>query len=147
MLRILLISVLLLAGCGDGVPGGVTGSKEKPNLAAQFFSGPLTPEGKFYDALQKAESGSAKDQLGLAKKYYSGDGTARDLAKAAKWFEKAAEQGSEFAQYKIAVMYDQGEGVTKDPAKALYWWQKAAEQGNTDAQESLKHLSAKVNPA
>jgi len=142
MRRVLLISVLIIAGCGDNVPGSKTEAEPKPNLASQFFSGPLSPEGKFVEVKQKAEAGSTKDMVGLARRYYIGDGVAKNAAKAAEWYEKAAEQGSDFAQYKIAEMYAKGDGVPKDTAKAAEWWQKSAAQGNTDAQESLERLAA-----
>ena len=142
MRNVLLVSLLIIAGCGDKAPDSATGAGPKPNLAAQFFSGPLTPEGKFYEVLQKAEAGSTKDMIGLARRYHSGDGVAKNAAKAAEWYEKAAEQGSDFAQYKLAVMYENGDGVTKDTAKAIEWWEKAAAQGNTDARESLDLLAA-----
>ena len=142
MRRVLLISMLIIAGCGDKESGSETISGSKPNLASQFFSGPLSPEGKFVEVKQKAEAGSAKDQLGLARRYYNGDGVAKNVAKAAEWYQKAAEQGSDFAQYKLAEMYAKGEGVPKDTAKAAEWWQKSAAQDNKDAQEALKRLSA-----
>lgn len=142
MRRIFLISMLLLAGCGDEVPGNVTEGLSKKNTTMEFMSGPLSPEGKFTDLSDKAATGSVKDQVSLARRYYLGDGTAQDLAKAAELYEKAAEQGSDFAQYKLAAMYDQGEGVAKDPAKAIYWWKKAAEQDNTDARDELKKRGA-----
>ncbi|MDP1997912.1 MAG: tetratricopeptide repeat protein [Gallionella sp.] len=134
--------MLIIAGCGDKESGSETETKPSGNLASQFFSGPLSPEAKFTEMKQKAEAGSAKDQLGLARRYYAGDGVAKNNAKAAEWYEKAAEQGSDFAQYKLAVMYDKGEGVPKDTAKAVEWWKKSAAQGNRDAQESLERLSA-----
>lgn len=140
MRRVLLISMLIIAGCGDMEPGSETKAEPKPNLASQFFSGPLTPEGKFVEVKQKAEAGSTKDMVGLARRYHTGDGVAIDNAKAAEWYEKAAEQGSDFAQYKIAEMYATGDGVPKDTAKAAEWWQKSAAQGNTDAQKSLDSL-------
>ena len=56
MRRVLLISMLIIAGCGDGESGSKTEAEPKPNLASQFFSGPLTPEGKFVEVKQKAEA-------------------------------------------------------------------------------------------
>jgi uncharacterized protein len=141
MRKVLFISMLVIAGCGDREPASEAKAEPKPNLASQFFAGPLTPEGKFAEVKQKAEAGSTKDMVGLARRYYNGDGVAKNAAKAAEWYEKAAEQGSDFAQYKIAEMYAKGDGVPKDTAKAAEWWQKSAAQGNTDAQESLKRLS------
>src|SRR3989339_10660 len=98
MRRILLISMLIIAGCGDKVPGSETNGEPKPNLASQFFSGPLTPEGKFYEVKQKAEAGSTKDMVGLARRDHTGDGVPKDDAKAAEWWQKAAAQGNTDAQ-------------------------------------------------
>lgn len=144
MRRIILVMMLAIAGCGERGPGSKTeadGEVGQPtSLNSQFGSGPQTPEQKFAEVKRKAESGNAKDQLGLARMYYNGDGVTKDDAKAAEWYEKAAGQGNAFAQYNLGMMYAKGEGVSKDPAKAAEWWHKAAAQGNEAAQESLKGL-------
>jgi len=143
---VVLMMLLIIAGCGERAPGSKTDDDAHPaqntSLNSQFGSGPQSPEDKFAEMKRKAESGDAKAQLGLARMYYNGDGTTKDDAKAAEWNLKAAEQGNVFAQYKLGEMYDKGEGVPKDAAKAAEWWQKAAAQGNQAAQESLKHLAA-----
>lgn len=140
------IMLLTIGGCGERAPGSEAGAgvpEKETNLSSQFMSGPRTPEAKFADVKKKAEAGYAKDQLFLARMYYNGDGVAKDDAKAAEWYQKAAVQGNAFAQYKLGVMYDQGEGVARDASKAVEWWQKAAAQGNEAAQDSLKPLAAK----
>lgn len=142
MRRIILMMLFTIAGCGDGESGGKAVSQQSTNLSGQFNAGPLTSEAKFAEVKRKAESGILKDQVGLARRYYNGDGITKDHAKAAEWYQKAAEQGSDFAQYSLGAMYDKGEGVPKDAAKAVEWWQKAAAQGNDAAQESLKQLPA-----
>ena len=58
----------------------------------------LSPEEKFAEVKQKAESGSSKDQLSLGRMYHNGVGVAKDDAKAAEWWKKAAAQGNEIAQ-------------------------------------------------
>lgn len=144
-MRIVILMLLLtIAGCGESGSKTETDASpaRKTNLNSQFGSGPQTPEDKFAEVKRKAESGNSKDQLGLARMYYNGDGTTKDDAKAAEWYQKAAEQENVFAQYNLGVMYDKGEGVPRDAAKAVEWWQKAAAQGNEAAQESLKHLPA-----
>lgn len=146
MRRVVLMMMLTVAGCGERTPGSKTETDAHPepktNLASQFFSGPLSPEAKFVEAKQKAESGDAKAQIVVARRYYNGDGVTKDNAKAAEWYRKAAEQGNDFAQYNLGAMYDKGEGVPKDAAKAVEWWKKAAAQGNQAAQESLQHPAA-----
>lgn len=148
MRKIILMTMLTIAGCGDRESADKAGSDAAPahntSLNSQFGAGPQSPDKRFVETKQKAESGDAKKQLGLAKLYYNGDGVAKDDVKAAEWYQKAAIQGIAFAQYKLGAMYDKGEGVPKDAAKAVEWWEKAAAQGNGAAQESLKSLSANV---
>ncbi len=149
MRRIILIMMLTtITGCGDKASGSKTEAGAHPaqntSLNSQFGSGPQSPEDKFAEVKRKAESGNAKDQLGLARLYYNGDGVTKDDAKAAEWYQKAAEQGNAFAQYNLGVMYDKGEGVPKNAAKAAEWWQRAAAQGNDAAQDSLKSLPSKL---
>lgn len=141
---IFLMMLAALAGCGErehGKPEAEAPRGQNTNLNSQFAAGPQAPEEKFAAMKQKAESGDARSQLGLARMYYNGDGVTKDDAKAAEWYRKSAEQGNAFAQYKLGAMYEKGEGVPKDAAKAAEWWQKAAAQGDEAAQESLKQLS------
>jgi TPR repeat protein len=141
-----MMMVLTITGCGGRESGSESETGAPPqntSLNGQFGSGPQSPEAKFAETKRKAESGNSKDQLGLARMYYNGDGVTKDDAKAAEWYQKAAEQGNAFAQYNLGTMYDKGEGVGKDPAKAAEWWQKAAAQGNDAAQECLKNLASK----
>ena len=115
---ILMMVALIIAGCGERASGSKTETDAHPaqntSLNGQFGSGPLTPEAKFEENQQKAQSGNAKDLIILARKYYNGDGVTKDDAKAAELYQKAAEQGNDFAQYKLGAMYDKGEGVPKD---------------------------------
>ena len=148
MRRILLMMALLVtAGCGDKEQAVKTDTETAPahstNLNSQFSAGPQAPEEKFAEAKRKAESGREKDQLILARMYYNGDGVAKDDAKAAEWYQKAADKGNAFAQFKLGELYDKGEGVPKDAAKAAEWWKKAAEQGNDAAKEALNLRPAK----
>lgn len=134
MYRIILVLVIItIAGCGERGSGSKTETDAHPpqstSLNAQWGAGPQTDEEKFAGLKQKAESGDAISQLGLARMYYNGAGITKDDAKAAELYQKAAAQGNAMAQYNLGMMYQKGEGVTMNAAKAEEWLQKAAAQG------------------
>lgn len=79
--------------------------------------------------------------------YANGQGAAKDIAEAAKWYRKAADQGHAPAQYLLAVAFANGRGVTKDGAEAVKWYRKAAERGHKDAQAALNRLGIALPPA
>ena len=88
----------------------------------------------------RAVLGNAEAEAALADMYVRGEGGARDLTEAARWFRRAAEQGNAAAQYNLATMYANGEGVPRDAAQAARWYQKAAEQGDDDAANELGRM-------
>jgi len=65
---------------------------------------------------------------------------AKNYAKAAEEFRKAAERGSARAQYYLGLMYRRGNGVTADDAEARRWFLKASERGHAIAQATLASL-------
>ncbi len=89
------------------------------------------------EVLKKAEQGDAKAQFNLGLCYDKGEGVAKDVAEAVKWYRKAADQGVAAAQYNLGVCYQDGDGVTKDACEAVKWYLKAADQGDVRAQCSL----------
>jgi TPR repeat protein len=81
-----------------------------------------------------AETGNVNAQLALAQLYLRGDGVAKDLAEAARWYREAASKNNDAnAQYALGVLLDRGIGVEKDPIEALLWFQRAAQQGHPAA--------------
>lgn len=72
-------------------------------------------------------------QLGL---YYS---EVNDLAKAIKYYQRAAELNNADALLELYYIYGEGVGVEQDDDKALFYLKKAAESGN---QEVLDELAA-----
>ena len=50
------------------------------------------------DLLEAAKNGDVRAQYLLGGRYAKGEGVAKDMAEAAKWYRKAAEQGFEPAQ-------------------------------------------------
>ena len=72
-------------------------------------------------------------QLGL---YYS---ETNDLAKAIKYYQRAAELNNADALLELYYIYGEGVGVEQDDDKALFYLKKAAELG---VQEAIEELAA-----
>lgn len=91
----------------------------------------------------QAESGDPNAQYDLAWMYDTGDDSkilAKDIRKAAEWYEKAAIQGHAKAQTGLGLLYVNGNGVPQDYVKGVDWLQKAAAQGDAEAQLHLGWL-------
>ncbi len=85
----------------------------------------------------EAERGDAEAQVALADFYASGQGVAKDLAEAVKWYRKAAEQRFPEAQVALGDAYASGQGVAKDHTEAVKWYRLAADQNVAEAQSNL----------
>jgi TPR repeat protein len=121
----MLVTLLMVsAGCGEQKPPANVGEK-----GARW--------------LKDAEAGNPEAEFNLGLVYLHGDGTPKDPAKAAAWFEKSAIHGYAEAQFRLGRMYARGEGVPTDPAKALGWIEKAAGQGHAQAQFDLAGMYAR----
>ena len=107
-------------------------------LAMNFFD--LYSENN-KEALHWLERAASNDepyalyQLGL---YYS---EANDLAKAIKYYQRAAELNNADALLELYYIYGEGVGVEQDDDKALFFLKKAAELG---AQEAIEELAAQA---
>ena len=66
-----------------------------------------------------AQQGNAKAQCMLGFCYEAGQGVAKEMGEAVKWYKKAAEQGNSIAQNNLAVCYADGRGVAQDFEEAL----------------------------
>jgi hypothetical protein len=92
---------------------------------------------------QKLSASLAKDDAELekwylmGKKYYFGEGVAKDAIEAAKWFRKAAEKNHAKAQCALGNCCCSGEGVAKYYVEALKWYRKAAEKNYAGAEFRL----------
>ncbi|MCD7721662.1 MAG: sel1 repeat family protein [Prevotellaceae bacterium] len=86
---------------------------------------------------EKAEKGKDWAQCALGKRYFDGDGVAKDYAEAVRWLRKAAEQGHAEAECYLGECYVHGVGVPQDMDEAAKWIRKAAEQGEAEAQYCL----------
>ena len=95
---------------------------------------------------QAALDGDGAAVWDLATREADGRGMPRDLALAAKLYEKLASAGYAPAQYKLAGHYEKGSGLVRDLDKAKLWYGRAAEQGHARSMHNLAVLFAE-NPA
>ena len=121
---------------------------DRPRSSASPTSAPPTVTDTFREPEsdadgEKRQAEDAEKLFEQGRRYYHGDGVAKDLEQAVEWFRKAAEQGHAKAQLYLALCYAKGLGVAKDPEKAVYWYRKAAEQGFAKAQNNLGFCYAK----
>lgn len=101
--------------------------KFKPEEAARLF-------------LQAANQGNVEACFELAELYYTGNGVAKNFAKAKELYRKAADGGNADAQYMMGVMARNGQGGDKNFTEAREWLSKAARQGHTKAKTLLDQL-------
>jgi len=85
----------------------------------------------------RAEAGSVKCQMLLAKAYMDGHGVTPDLDTAMVWLLKAAEQGNAEGYYEIGDIYY---SVDNAKEEAFGWFSKAAELGYTKAHNQLSFM-------
>jgi soluble lytic murein transglycosylase-like protein len=90
----------------------------------------------------RAAGGDAWAQTQLAIQYEHGEGVAKDLSKALRYYCLAAEQGYTKAEYNLGWMYANGRGVTRDDAIAATWFERAAKRGDPYAARMLRRLGA-----
>lgn len=90
-----------------------------------------------------AERGNLDAQVLLGTMYEKGEGVARNMREATKWWKKAADRGKAEAQYKMGNIYENGKGVSRDLREAIKWYRRAAEQENTKAQRALAYAYSK----
>ncbi len=91
--------------------------------------------------LAKANAGDAAAQVTVGECYGDGKGVARDLKRAAEWYQKAADKGDIGGELHLAALYrDGGKGFPRDMAQAAAWYLKAADQGDVGAQGTMGTL-------
>ena len=115
---LIFLSVALLAG---PVRADFDGGMEA--YANQDF------DAAFIQLLPEAEKGIARAQCAVALMYHHGRGVGKNLAEAARWYEKAAQQDDVVALNNLGVMYRRGNGVPRTPARAMELFEKATMLG------------------
>lgn len=101
---------------------------------------------EFY--LEAAGSGSAKAQYVVGTMYrFAQYGVEKDVEKAVQWYLKAADQGMATAQFALGRMLMEGKGVVRDDPAALQWLSLAHVNGSKRAEDYVKHLIQRMDPA
>ena len=86
---------------------------------------------------ERADSGDAKAQFELGRRYVQGAGFPQDDAEALRWIREAAGHGLARAQAGLGWMYAVGRGVARDERQSFVWYEKAAHQQFPVAQRML----------
>ena len=95
-----------------------------------------------------AQRGSAKAQYVVGTMYrFAQYGAPKDIAQAVKWYLKAADQGTPTAQFALGRMLMDGKGVVRDDAAALQWLSLAHVNGSKRAEDYIKKLLNRMDPA
>jgi len=98
--------------------------------------------------LQAARCGSAKAQYVVATMYrFAQYGLDKNMAEAVQWYIKAADQGMPTAQLALGKLLMEGKGVVRDDASALQWLSLAHVNGSKRAEDYVKHLIKRMDPA
>lgn len=86
------------------------------------------------EMISLANEGIPSYQCMLGYKYLDGDGVAKNVPEAVKWFKLAAGNGDVYAAYTLGRTFHAGDGIPQDYAEAMKWFLLAAEMGDANAQ-------------
>ncbi|MEJ2124124.1 MAG: tetratricopeptide repeat protein, partial [Alphaproteobacteria bacterium] len=95
-----------------------------------------------------AIKGDMDAQFHVGQKYLNSDDVAstdekqKRLARAMRWFRRAAESGHVPSQYRLATMYELGRGAPQNYVEASKWYLRAAKRGHVKAMHNLAVLKA-----
>ena len=95
---------------------------------------------KWYRKASEQNYLNAEVQFILAECYANGDGVAKDMVEAAKWYHEAAKQYHAKSEFALGECYANGNGVEKDMEEAIKWYRVAARHMEPRAIERLAQL-------
>lgn len=140
-----MVGWLLHTGFGSGMKNGVEAGVQYRLAAAQvlvFHFLLLCVPAFICGASEYRRQGLDGAQFGLGWLHEHGEGMAKDLAAALRWYRSAAEQGHPLACDKVGHFYDRGLVVAADRAEAIRWFKRAFLGGLQEAGNELARLSA-----
>lgn len=100
-----------------------------------FDSGSKATSRKLYPIAAALGSNKAKARLGYLLS--SGEGGAKDVPGAIKWYEKAAINGNRNAQYSLSWIYIYEKESPKNAQEAFKWAKMAADNGDASSQAQM----------
>lgn len=103
-------------------------------LVLLMLTAPLANGDAVAELQGRADAGEAAAQMELASRFEAGEGVAKDMQVALKWYVKSAEQGNVTAQLELGKIYIRGRGVRRNSSEAAKWFMMGAEAGNPTAQ-------------
>jgi TPR repeat protein len=112
------------------------------DAAAAYDRGDLPAAAAEWQRL--AAKGDPLAQVALADLYMTGQGVARDPAKARDLYRQAARQGNRVAQLNLGDIHARGHGVPADPVRAYAWFSLAAQAGSEWASERVEEISTRL---
>lgn len=95
---------------------------------------------RFNKHLNSAQEGKVSAMYEVAKLFERGRGTNLNLARAAKWYEKASDAGNTPAKARLGIMYFEGRGVEQNYKKALTLLKEAVKANIPSAQYQLASM-------
>ncbi len=144
MIRFLPLATLLVlcASAAVNAPAAADADAERAQALRAAYTALQNQE---YDIAYElfaelAVQDNAQAQHELAALYHRGAGVEMDIARAARWYARAAELGYADAQYRLGNMFLMGEGVRQSDSEARHWYEQAAQQGHNDARNNLASL-------
>ena len=87
---------------------------------------------------QNNSSAEIEEWFESGQAYHYGDGVAKNMVEAVRWYRKAAEHGHVTAQLRLGNAYASGKGVSKSQREAYIWLSIAAKNGNGFASKILR---------
>ena len=131
---------------GEGVARDPAIAAKWQRAAATAQTGAENTDNSDLTAIEQTEQaamhGDTQAQVALATHYALGDGTARDVEAALKWWQVAAAQGSTDAMQALARHYRDA----ADRSQAEHWYLAAAEKGDSSAYRELGQIYADARP-
>lgn len=113
-------------------------------LSAAQSGGPKTS----LATLQKrADAGDAGAQTDMGIRYRSGDGVAKDEARAIEWYRRAAKQGYARAYFLLGTAFYNGDGIASNEEIACKWFLLASEAGEPNGKAAYEREKTEAQPA